>query len=821
MQYFMLPAALMTASGMLANAAPVSSGASANQKGAQGLEPMAPSATRPGEPLVVSWGPASGNSDWKHMNVSLVALSENGKNKVTHLATDIDGTDAKNNTLRTKAPKHLGNSDSTNYVIRFTDGKEHKDSPKFTIEHKNHTYSKLSARHGDSHSSASSSASDADRNGASSIDSSDISAIIQQMLSSGHPAGGRSAAAAKTDGDDVDNSGADGLEDEEEQEDDGATKVMSSSSSSSSSSKGRLPTPVTIDGVMYVPMVGSSLPSNLPTSGLGLAKSNSTNGDGPSSSKSRHHAKQTHKPDSRDAWSDIAQSMDAAEAKHRHHGKSSSSSNGEMDSEMMGGRNAAVSKPSTSKKHHHNGNSTSTTSTSSSSKSHQHHHHKHSSSRTSGSAHGRNAAASTSGSPTSSSSSKKHKGHHGGQQKLHSPTTGASSSQGSKSSSVPVSSSASSQSSSISGSSSSGNSSSSSSASPSGGAPAGKNAAASGGSSQAGGNDGSSGGNGGGGPTGGEMTVATPPYAAQCQPLKITWKGGEPPFRPKITADGDVSNVLSLLDETSDTGLTWKVNVAEGQKFTISVCDATGQCQASAPVGPVGKGPGDCLNGDGAQKRSFVKRGGTTGSWDDETSSSSSSSGRNHNTRTKSSSSSSSPSASSSSTSAINLNRLTSLTSVPSAAASSILNSLPSVTFFRGMDPLAGLGSLFSRESGSLSSTSSSPMASRSMTRSRAAPTSTSSRRRHHGTQSASQGSSEALDGQMTRSLHDEQSNGRDQDLMDVLAQGIMGDSGLSPSQISEYFHSSGHSTSDHQRHGQMSMTVDYHRDTQSVSMSS
>lgn len=185
MQYFMLPAALMTASGMLANAAPVSSGASASQKGAQGLEPMAPSATRPGEPLVVSWGPASGNSDWKHMNVSLVALSENGKNKVTHLATDIDGTDAKNNTLRTKAPKHLGNSDSTNYVIRFTDGKEHKDSPKFTIEHKNHTYSKLSARHGDSHSSASSSASDADSNGASSIDSSDISAIIQQMLSSG------------------------------------------------------------------------------------------------------------------------------------------------------------------------------------------------------------------------------------------------------------------------------------------------------------------------------------------------------------------------------------------------------------------------------------------------------------------------------------------------------------------------------------------------------------------------------------------------------------------------------------------------------------
>ena len=104
------------------------------------------------------------------------------------------------------------------------------------------------------------------------------------------------------------------------------------------------------------------------------------------------------------------------------------------------------------------------------------------------------------------------------------------------------------------------------------------------------------------------------------------------------------------------------------------------------------------------------------------------------------------------------------------------------------------------------------------MTRSRATPTSLPV---HLGKQSASQGGSESARGQATRSLNNESSGESDSDIMNMLAQGMMGDSGLSPKQISRYFHSEGVRTSDHQRHGQESVSLEYNRGTQSVSMSS
>ncbi|EDP43072.1 hypothetical protein MGL_2668 [Malassezia globosa CBS 7966] len=96
-----------------------------------------------------------------------------------------------------------------------------------------------------------------------------------------------------------------------------------------------------------------------------------------------------------------------------------------------------------------------------------------------------------------------------------------------------------------------------------------------------------------------DFTVATPPYVQQCSPLKITWKGGEPPYRPFITAPGKIDDVKENLDETSDTSTTWKVTIPQGQKFTINICDNSGQCQASGEAGPVGKGDDSCINGGG------------------------------------------------------------------------------------------------------------------------------------------------------------------------------------------------------------------------------
>ena len=94
-----------------------------------------------------------------------------------------------------------------------------------------------------------------------------------------------------------------------------------------------------------------------------------------------------------------------------------------------------------------------------------------------------------------------------------------------------------------------------------------------------------------------DFTVATPPYVQQCAPLKISWKGGEPPYRPFITAPGKIDDVKESIDKTSDTTTTWKVTIPQGQKFTINVCDNSGQCQASGVAGPVGKGDDSCMNG--------------------------------------------------------------------------------------------------------------------------------------------------------------------------------------------------------------------------------
>ena len=116
-----------------------------------------------------------------------------------------------------------------------------------------------------------------------------------------------------------------------------------------------------------------------------------------------------------------------------------------------------------------------------------------------------------------------------------------------------------------------------------------------------------------------DFTVATPPYVQQCAPLKISWKGGEPPYRPFITAPGKIDDVKASIDKTSDTTTTWKVTIPEGQKFTINVCDNSGQCQASGVAGPVGKGDDSCMNGGDSKGGSS---GGGSGGGDDNKSSS-------------------------------------------------------------------------------------------------------------------------------------------------------------------------------------------------------
>lgn len=131
MQYFVLPA-IVTATGLLAGAAPVN-------KEETGIQPLAPPATRPGAPLVLQWNPdVSGSKDWKHMSISLVSVGQDGHEKTTKLASNIDGTNPSKTNYTTEAPKHPKNSNV--YFVEFSDGKTKKKSPHFTIENADSSY---------------------------------------------------------------------------------------------------------------------------------------------------------------------------------------------------------------------------------------------------------------------------------------------------------------------------------------------------------------------------------------------------------------------------------------------------------------------------------------------------------------------------------------------------------------------------------------------------------------------------------------------------------------------------------------------------------
>ena len=95
------------------------------------------------------------------------------------------------------------------------------------------------------------------------------------------------------------------------------------------------------------------------------------------------------------------------------------------------------------------------------------------------------------------------------------------------------------------------------------------------------------------------LKVNTPTFVAQCKPVKITWQGGEPPYHLYVTAPGNIREVKADLGDQQGTSMTWKVSIPEGQKFTLNLCDKSGQCNQSAQAGPVSGGDDSCLNGDG------------------------------------------------------------------------------------------------------------------------------------------------------------------------------------------------------------------------------
>lgn len=93
------------------------------------------------------------------------------------------------------------------------------------------------------------------------------------------------------------------------------------------------------------------------------------------------------------------------------------------------------------------------------------------------------------------------------------------------------------------------------------------------------------------------LKVNTPTFVAQCKPVKLTWQGGEAPYHLYVTAPGNIREVKADLGDQQGTSMTWKVSIPEGQKFTLNLCDKSGQCNQSAQAGPVSGGDDSCLKG--------------------------------------------------------------------------------------------------------------------------------------------------------------------------------------------------------------------------------
>lgn len=80
------------------------------------------------------------------------------------------------------------------------------------------------------------------------------------------------------------------------------------------------------------------------------------------------------------------------------------------------------------------------------------------------------------------------------------------------------------------------------------------------------------------------FTVNTPTTLIQCQPAQLSWTGGQAPYYPRITKGGSPADTLKTFSTTSETSLTWNVDIPANTAVTFAVSDSTGASNASAQV---------------------------------------------------------------------------------------------------------------------------------------------------------------------------------------------------------------------------------------------
>ncbi|KAJ7498812.1 hypothetical protein FB451DRAFT_11264 [Mycena latifolia] len=83
------------------------------------------------------------------------------------------------------------------------------------------------------------------------------------------------------------------------------------------------------------------------------------------------------------------------------------------------------------------------------------------------------------------------------------------------------------------------------------------------------------------------LTVNTPTSSSVvvCEPIALSWSDGTAPYYLSIIPGGDTSSAaLKSFDSTSDTSLTWTVDIAAGTSISLALKDSTGTVAYSDAV---------------------------------------------------------------------------------------------------------------------------------------------------------------------------------------------------------------------------------------------
>lgn len=82
------------------------------------------------------------------------------------------------------------------------------------------------------------------------------------------------------------------------------------------------------------------------------------------------------------------------------------------------------------------------------------------------------------------------------------------------------------------------------------------------------------------------LTIDTPTRAVVCQPLEITWSGGQPPYHVRLVpGDQPAAPPLRDFGRQDGTSYTWTVDVPPNTSVGLTVEDSTGAVAQSATFG--------------------------------------------------------------------------------------------------------------------------------------------------------------------------------------------------------------------------------------------